>query len=107
MMRENSHPFFGRGSGSAGIEDPCCVIECAEGTVLAITVSYGGTEFILGHCRRALIDRWGMYCDSPFRRVSDAALRRCWAEPLKKGMFIFRPARLEIVSEQQWMRQTS
>jgi len=83
------------------------VIECGEGTVLAITVNYGGTGFILGHCRKALIDRWGMYCSDPFRRASDAGLRRSWAEPLQRGMFIFRPSRLEIVAEQDWMRQTS
>jgi hypothetical protein len=106
MMRENSHPFIGRSWGSGRIEDPCRVIECAKGTVLAITVNYGGTEFIVGHCRRAMIDRWGMCCDNPFRRASDAALSRNWAEHLKKGMFIFRPARLEIVREQEWMRQT-
>lgn len=106
VMRVNSHPFFGRGWGSGRIEDPCRVIDCAGGTVMAITATYGGTEFILGYCRRAMIDRWGMYCDNPFRRASDAALRRCWAEPFQRGMFIFRPARLEIVREQEWMRQT-
>ncbi len=106
VMRENSHQFFGRGWGSGRIEDPCRVIECAEGTVLAITVHYGGAEFIHGHCRRAMIDRWGMYCADPFRRASDAALTRYWAEPLTRGMFIFRPCRLEIVTEQEWMRQT-
>lgn len=105
-MRKNSHQFFGRGWEAGHVEGSYRLIECAQGTVMAITVNYGGVEFILGHCRGAIIDRWGMYCNDPFRRASDASLRRCWAEPLKKGMFIFRRAGLEIVSEQQWMCQT-
>jgi hypothetical protein len=106
MMRAYSYQFVGRGWGTGCVEDPCSVIECAAGTVLEIIVEYSEAEFIQGHCRRAMIDRWGVYCVDPFRRASDAALKRSWAEPLNKGMFIFSPARLEIVKEQEWMRQT-
>lgn len=106
-MRENTYHFKGRGLGTGRITDACRVIECAEGTVMAITVSYGGIEFIHSHCRKAMIDRWGVYCADPFRRAGDAAITRHWAEPFRKGMFIFRPSRLVIVTEQPWMRQSA
>jgi hypothetical protein len=51
-----------------------------------------------------MIDPWGLYCDQPFRRASNTTLNRSWAESSKKGWFLFRPARLEIVKEQEWMR---
>lgn len=52
----------------------------------------------------ALMDRWGIYCDAPFRRMSNAACTHSWAIPLKKGLFLFRAASLEIIAEQEWMR---
>ena len=72
---------------------------------MAIVYTSHGVDFVQGYCHKALIDRWGIYCHDPFRRASDAALTRCWAEPAKKGLFLYRPTRLEIVREQEWMRQ--
>lgn len=71
---------------------------------MAIIFACCGVEFIQGYCRKAMIDRWGLYCADPFLRASDAGLVRFWAEPVRRGLFLFRPTRLEIVPEQEWMR---
>lgn len=84
--------------------DSCRIIECSEGTVLALVVYYGRVGFVHSYCRRAIMDRWGIYCDSPYRRMSDPANTHSYAEPLKKGLFVFRAASLEIVPEQDWMQ---
>lgn len=73
---------------------------------MAIIFTIHGVGFVQAYCRKAMIDRWGLYCHDPFRRASDAALTRCWAESLKKGLFIYRPTTLEIVREQEWMKLT-
>lgn len=105
-MNKNSHQFMGRGHGTGLEEEQFRIIECKNGTVMAIIVSYGGIEFIHAHCRKAMIDRWGVFCSDPFRRTSDSAIRHTWAEPMRKGLFLFCPARLEIVPEQLWMKIT-
>jgi hypothetical protein len=104
VMRTNIFEFRGRGSGAGKHDDSCRIVECSEGSVLAIIYSCHGVEFIQGYCRRAMIDPWGLYCDQPFRRASNMALSRSWAERTKKGLFLFRPTRLEIFREQDWMR---
>lgn len=105
-MKNHYYHFAGRGTKSENHEESCRIIECTSGTVFAIIVTYGGVGFVLAHCRRAIIDRWGLYCHDPFRRASDAGLTRSWAEPCHKGLFLFRPARLDIVTEQDWMQRT-
>jgi len=106
MMRENLHQFMGRGLGTGSDDDNCRIIQCTAGTVMVIVVSCGGVDFVHAHCRKAMIDRWGVYCGDPFRRASNAALTSTWAEPIPRGLFIFRPIRLEIVPEQDWMQRT-
>lgn len=71
---------------------------------MAILHTIQGVEFIQAYCRKALIDQWGIYCDDPFQRASDSTLTRSWAEPMRKGLLYFRPTRLEIMPEQEWMR---
>ena len=72
---------------------------------MAIIYSSCGVDFVQAYCRKAMIDRWGMFCADPFRRASDAALTRSWAEPIGRSLFLFRPTRFEIVPEREWMRQ--
>lgn len=86
-------------------DDSYRIIQCTDGTVMAIVVSCGGIDFIHGYCRKAMIDPWGVYCGDPFRRVSNAALTNAWAEPESEELFFFRPIRLVIVPEQDWMRR--
>ena len=103
-MKEHIFPFSGRGQPQATHTDPCRIIECTRGTVLVLVVFHGRIGFVHSYCRRAMIDRWGIYCDAPFRRMSDPACTTSYAEPLPKGLFVFRAATLEIVREQAWMR---
>jgi len=106
VMREQIYQFKGRGQGTGHQDDPYRLIRCTEGTVMVITVTCHGIEFIKGYCRKAMIDRWGVHCEDPFLRASDAGLTHSWAQPVKRGRFIFSPIKLEIVSEQEWMRHS-
>lgn len=105
MMRETFFKFRGRGLGTGYHDDPYRYIECKEGTVMTISYECHGVEFIQAFCRRVTMDRWGVFCHDPFRRVTDTGLTRSWAEPIKKGIFMFRPTRIEIIKEQDWMRE--
>ena len=105
VMRETTHYFEGRGNGTGSHLDPYCYIRCDEGTVMAIIFNCHGVEFILGYCRNALYDKWGLYCGGVFIRHSDAALTRSWAVAKHRCLFLFRPTRLEFVTEQDWMRR--
>lgn len=105
-MRLNSHYFAGRGKGTDHHIEPYRLIECADGMVLAIIYACHGVDFVQGYCRKALIDQWSMQCIDPFLRGGDSTLTRAWAIPLKRRLFLYRPTRLELVAEQEWMRGT-
>lgn len=94
--------FNGRGH-QAVAHDKCYLIETDAGTVLTIIEVYGNAELVVGYCRKALADRWGVYCYDPFRRASDPCLTRSWAEPDPAGMFIFRGVRFHLTREEEWM----
>jgi hypothetical protein len=102
-MNANIFRFAGRGQALQNIRETYRMIDCQEGTVLALIVHHGSIGFIHSYCRFAIMDQWGIYCHDPFRRRSDPALSRSWAEPIKKGMLVFRSASLEIVTEAPWM----
>jgi hypothetical protein len=103
-MNNEIFQFKGRGLGTGCQDEPYRHIRCGEGSVMVISYLCHGTEFVLGYCRRVTVDRWGVYIHDPFRRASNATLSRSWAEPSHKGLFLFRPMRLEIITEQDWMR---
>lgn len=103
MMRE-IYRFCGRDLGPAD-QDSGCLIETAEGTVLEITEVYGTAEFIVGYCRKALADRWGVCCFEPFKMASDPGMTRTWAKHWPTGLFIFRGARFYLTREEEWMRR--
>lgn len=105
VVKANIFPFPGRGQGAVSNEVSSRIIECTRGTVLALIVFHGRVGFVHSFCRKAVMDRWEIYCYSPFTRMSNASFTRSWAEPLKKELFVFRAARLEIVPEQEWMRK--
>lgn len=105
MMRKN-YQFSGRGS-KVESDNACHSIECAEGRVLAITEVFGNAEFVIGYCRAAIIDQWGVCCIDAFRRVSNDDLTRTWAEPKKAGLVIFRGVRLRLVGEEAWMLRSA
>ena len=107
MQNRSSYLFKGRGVGTGTPDDPCHIIECKAGTVLAIIITFGGVDFLRGYCRRAMIDRWGVYCVDPFRRANNASLTQSWAVPEPKGIGLFRRTSLEIISEREWMRRSA
>lgn len=104
MTNDNIFNFKGRGLGTGYLDEPYRHIRCGEGSVMMISYMCHGTEFILGYCRRVTIDQWGVFVHDPFRRASNATLTHSWSEKGQKGLFLFRPTRLEITQEQDWMR---
>jgi hypothetical protein len=103
-MNQQHFQFHGRGKGTGHPEQAARHIRCADGTVMLISFPCHGIEFVLGYCRQATIDRWGVCIHDPFRRASDTGFTRSWAEPFAKSICLFRPIRLEIQREQDWMR---
>ena len=95
--------FHGRGTRDIA-SDSIFLIESDEGSVLGITVRYGQAEFMVGYCRKALADRWGIYCDNLFRRASSPDLTRSWADQVTEGAFIFQSVRLHLAREEEWMK---
>lgn len=100
-MTELFH-FHGRGNPRIA-SDSIMLIESDVGTVLGISVRYGQAEFMIGYCRKALADRWGLYCDNPFRRVFGPDLNYSWAEHLPGGLFIYRDVRIHLMRDEPWM----
>ena len=70
---------------------------------MAIIERCRGVDFVVGYCSMAMIDRWGVCCGKPFRRISNSTQTRSWAESWCKELFLYRPARLEIIDEEDWM----
>ena len=84
-------------------DDKCYLIESDAGTILTIIEVHGNAEFVVGYCRKAVADRWGVYCYDLFRRVSDLGLTRSWAEEYPDGMHLFRGVRFHLAREEEWM----
>ena len=105
VMTERFH-FPGRGNAEIAA-DSILLIEAAEGTVLGIGMRYGRAEVMVGYCRKALADRWGIYCQDPFLHVSSPDCRRSWAEHSPGGWFLFHAVCLNPVREEEWMKQSS
>jgi hypothetical protein len=106
VMRDTTHYFEGRGKETGSHLEPYRCIQCTDGTVMAIIIACHGVEFVVGYCRNALYDKWGLYCGDVFLRESDHTLSRSWALALNRGLFFFKPTRLDLVREQEWMRRS-
>ena len=78
--------------------------ESDVGSVLRIIGECNSGEFIVGYCREAIADRWGVYCENPFRRVPDISGRIFWAEYHPEGWFIYKEVRIQLVREEEWMK---
>lgn len=97
--------FNGRGSKTESV----CVgyhIGCATGRVLAVTEVFGPVELILGYCREAVVDQWGVCCIHPFHRVSNVDCTRSWAQQDKDSIMIYRRVRVHLEAEEPWMQRT-
>lgn len=104
-MRE-IYRYQGRGQKDVS-SDTSYLIECENGRVLVVTEVFGKAEFIVGYCRSAIVDGWGVCCIRPFRRVSDLGFTRSWAEPQKADLLVFRRVRLHLSAEEQWMQRSA
>lgn len=102
LMMKEFYNFQGRGHTSVA-RDTSYMLESDEGTVLAVTIKLGKTEFVLAYCRKAIADKWGVYCHRPFRRASNPGLTRSWAQCYSGGMFVFREVRFHLTREEKWM----
>jgi hypothetical protein len=104
VMTELFH-FHGRGNPQIAA-DSIILIEVDEGTVLGISVRCGQAEFMIGFCRMALADRWGIYCQDPFKQVSSTDCRHSWAEYSPGGWFVYHAVRLHLAREEEWMKRS-
>lgn len=103
-----SEIFRYNGRGQELVRDESSyLIECGEGRVITITELFGHAEFIIGYCRSARVDAWGVCCIQPFRRVSDLGFTRSWAEPQRTDLRIYRRVRLNIAEEEKWMQMSA
>jgi hypothetical protein len=98
----NTHHFEGR-ANPAIIEFAAEPIQAEPGHVFCLLVPLGEFEIVTYFTRMAVIDYWGMRVVNPFRRSSYRNLNRDYADYLSKDLFIFCPARLQMIPEEEWM----
>jgi len=98
----DTHRFEGR-ANPAIIEYAAESIQAEPGHVFCLVVTVGDLEFVSCYTRLAVIDYWGMRLVNPFRRLSHKSSWRDYANYLDKDLFIFSPARLQMIPEEQWM----
>lgn len=97
--------FQGRGSAAVS-DDSLFLLEVDDGSVLAVTQRVGSVEFMLGYCRMAVADKWGVYCHELFRRAYDPGMTRSWAHVEQDGKHLFRGVRFHLMSEEEWMTRS-
>ncbi len=104
MMRDNLK-FEGR--GQCPVEDNIVqIIRCESGSVIAIYGNYRGHDLLIAYSRMVVMNRWSAYCKDSFCRASDVGLKRTWAVPSNKKLFLHRAITMEIVTEEEWMKKT-
>jgi hypothetical protein len=100
-----THYYEGR-ANPAIIEYPAEAIQADPGHVFRLVVAVG-VEIDTYYTRMAVIDYWGMRVVNPFRRSSYRSLGRDYADYLPEDLFVFRPARLQMIPEEEWMLRES
>lgn len=98
----NTHHFEGR-ANPAIIEYPAETIQADPGHVFCLMVPVGELEIVTYYTRMAVMDYWGMRVVNPFRRLSYKNLSREFADFPPKDLFVFCPARLQQIPEEEWM----
>lgn len=98
----DTHHFEGR-ANPAIIEFPAEPIHAEPGHVFCLVVTVGDLEIVTCYTRLAVIDYWGMRVVNPFRKLSHRKLNRDFADYLPKDLFVYCPARLQMIPEEQWM----
>jgi hypothetical protein len=101
-----THHFVGR-ANPAVLEYPAETVQADAGHVFCLVVLVGDMEIVTYYTRMAVMDYWGMRVVNPFRRLSYKNLSREFADYLPKDLFVFCPARLQMIPEEEWMLKTS
>jgi hypothetical protein len=97
-----THYYEGR-ANPAIIKYPAEAIQADPGHVFRLVLVVGDMETVTFYSRMAVLDYWGMRVVNPFRRSSYKILGREFAEYLPKDLFVFCPARLQMIPEKEWM----
>lgn len=100
MGMRDSFPYPGRHLAPEDTE-PCYIRPDPE-SVLCLVTKVAEFEFVNLYAERAIITRWGIRLIKPFRRLSKS-MRHDFAEYLGKDIYVFSPARLQIVPMEGWM----
>lgn len=98
----DTYRFEGR-ANPAIIEFAAESIQAEPGHVFCLVVTVADLEFVSYYTRMAVIDSWGMRLVNPFRRLAYKNLKHEFAHYLPKDLFIFSPARLQMIPEEEWM----
>jgi hypothetical protein len=101
----DAHRFEGR-ANPAIIEYSAEVIQADPGHVFRLVLAVG-VEIGTYYTRMAVIDYWGMRVVNPFKSSSYRSLGREFAGYLSRDLFVFRPARLQMIPEEEWMMRES
>lgn len=104
-LMDHFFDFLGRGDKMIA-RDKYYQLEPDPGAVLLLTQAYGPIEFVVGYARSAIVEKWGCYCFNSFKRVSDPALERSWAQPHVADLMIFRAVSVYLVKEEAWMARS-
>lgn len=99
---KDTHYFVGR-ANPAVLMYPAESVMSDPGHVFCLVVSVGNLEIVTYYTRMAVIDYWGMRIVNPFRRLSYRNRIRDFADYLPKDLFVFCPARLQMIPEEEWM----
>jgi hypothetical protein len=97
----DTHRFEGR-ANPAIIEYSAEAIQSDPGHVFRLVVA-AGVEIDTYYTRMAVIDYWGMRIGNPFKRFPYRNPGHDFAHYLPKDLFLFRPAYLRMVPEENWM----
>jgi hypothetical protein len=98
----DTYRFEGR-ANPAIIEFAAESIQAEPGNVFCLVVTVADLEFVSYYTRMTVIDYWGMRLVNPFQRLSHKNFSHEFAHYLPKDLFVFCPARLQMIPEEEWM----
>jgi len=103
IVMKESFPYLGRHKTPADTEPD--FIRPDPGNVLCLVVRVAELEIVNLYAKQAIINRWGIRLIQPFRRLSVSNMRHEFAGYLPKDLFVFCPARLQMIPEEDWMQR--
>lgn len=96
--------FHGR--GHPGNRSGEYMMMAEPGFAYCISIQYGNRAFVWGFSRLLQIDPWGLHVTNAFRRCSSPSLDSAWAECFAAETWIYKPAIIQLIHEQPWMRMS-